>query len=357
MAASRPRFQTASAGFESPRARSSRELLGVEHGASTDELRRAYRKMAFLYHPDRRPDPDASIAFDRVRKAYEFLLDGPAVAAANRDFARERMFQPCVNGLDLGLGAFFGYRVFRVPGARVARARRLGAERASDASERGSGADDLMTEESRSILDDPAFDALETAFAGSLSREDEARLLTGVRAPQLSQLPWVIVNNQGLSCAFEGRFDKALRAFEELDRRVPGNIIFIYRMAICRVLLAFERRKRGLFGLSRPDKAVIDRSLAELRRCVAIGAARNAGRQRCLAIRKAIAEILEKSGRARQAARAWAEIFELDPKSVEAAWRSGDARAARALVESRARPQSAAPSERAQLNRGRDQRD
>lgn len=48
------------------------EVLGVSEAASPDALRRAYRKLALRYHPDRNPD-DAAAAeqFLRVKTAYE----------------------------------------------------------------------------------------------------------------------------------------------------------------------------------------------------------------------------------------------------------------------------------------------
>jgi curved DNA-binding protein CbpA len=50
-------------------------VLGVEPGASADEIRRAYRQAALLWHPDRNPDPQAPAVFHAVQEAYEGLRD------------------------------------------------------------------------------------------------------------------------------------------------------------------------------------------------------------------------------------------------------------------------------------------
>ncbi|WP_147821272.1 molecular chaperone DnaJ [Salidesulfovibrio onnuriiensis] len=52
------------------------EVLGVARESSEDEIKSAYRKLAFKYHPDRNPDdPEAETQFKEAAEAYEVLRD------------------------------------------------------------------------------------------------------------------------------------------------------------------------------------------------------------------------------------------------------------------------------------------
>ena len=51
------------------------EVLGVPRHASDEALKRAFRKLAFQYHPDRNKDPGAEGKFKEINEAYQVLSD------------------------------------------------------------------------------------------------------------------------------------------------------------------------------------------------------------------------------------------------------------------------------------------
>ena len=51
------------------------KILGISRGASDDEIKKAYRKMAVKWHPDKNKTPEAEEKFKEVAMAYEVLKD------------------------------------------------------------------------------------------------------------------------------------------------------------------------------------------------------------------------------------------------------------------------------------------
>ena len=61
------------------------EVLGVTNDASESEIKRAYRSLSLVYHPDRNSDESAKAKFQEISSAYERLGD----AAARREYDME----------------------------------------------------------------------------------------------------------------------------------------------------------------------------------------------------------------------------------------------------------------------------
>jgi hypothetical protein len=51
------------------------QILGVAKGSSADEIKKAYRKLALQYHPDRNKTKEAEEKFKEINRAYEVLSD------------------------------------------------------------------------------------------------------------------------------------------------------------------------------------------------------------------------------------------------------------------------------------------
>jgi hypothetical protein len=50
-------------------------ILGITHNANNEEIKRAYRRLALQYHPDRNKSPEATAVFTIIQVAYDTLID------------------------------------------------------------------------------------------------------------------------------------------------------------------------------------------------------------------------------------------------------------------------------------------
>jgi len=124
-----------------PTTRDYYEVLGVERSSSDDEIKRAYRRLAMKFHPDRNPgDSEAEVKFKEAAEAYEVLSDPEkrarydqfgheglrgAGGPATHDFSRMHVEDIFSMFNDIFGGGFAG-------GGRAPRGRRQGVARGYD---------------------------------------------------------------------------------------------------------------------------------------------------------------------------------------------------------------------------------
>jgi curved DNA-binding protein CbpA len=304
--------------LESPKVRSYRELLGITQSAGAEEIKKAYRLLASLYHPDKNLNANTHSDFIKITEAYETLCDPAKLSRLNKSYLDQRLYSFPIEGINISFGAFFGFRKFNFD--RVVRERRLGKEKAGE-EDSDIGIFELSkSDSSQSILDNPAFDSIELVYAGKFSLGDESHVLEGFKGQHLGQLPWVLLNNQGIIAFLEERFEDSLKCYEELDKRIPHNIIFLYRMGLCHTILGFKKKKMG-FLVTKPDAVHIKKSIFCFLTAIAIGENRSVGKQKCLMIRKTLAELYEKIGERRKSKAMWRAIRLIDPTSAEVAFK------------------------------------
>ncbi|MBI5449222.1 DnaJ domain-containing protein [Candidatus Gottesmanbacteria bacterium] len=82
------------------------EILGVSKSASAEEIKRAYRKLALEWHPDRNKKPEANEKFKEINEAYAVLAD--IKKKQTYDQFGHAAFQPGAGGGQTGQGPFGG---------------------------------------------------------------------------------------------------------------------------------------------------------------------------------------------------------------------------------------------------------
>jgi molecular chaperone DnaJ len=90
------------------------QVLGVARDATGEDIKKAFRKLAFQYHPDHNHDAGATDKFKELNEAYE-VLSAPTKRAAYDRFGHNggvNLFGQESDGFDMGFGdifeAFFG---------------------------------------------------------------------------------------------------------------------------------------------------------------------------------------------------------------------------------------------------------
>jgi molecular chaperone DnaJ len=83
------------------------EILGVGKAATDEEIKKAYRKQAMKFHPDRNPDnKEAEASFKEAKEAYEMLSDADKRAAYDRH--GHAAFEQGMGGGGAGFSESFG---------------------------------------------------------------------------------------------------------------------------------------------------------------------------------------------------------------------------------------------------------
>lgn len=109
-------------------------ILGVEKKASADEIKKAYRKLALKYHPDRNPGKEAEEQFKKISEAYAVLSDSEKRSqydsfgsqGFSQRFSQEDIFRDFdINDIlrDLGFGGAGGQFAHIFGGGRGGRTR------------------------------------------------------------------------------------------------------------------------------------------------------------------------------------------------------------------------------------------
>ncbi len=307
--------------IEHPLIKAYRELLNVGPKTSAEDLRKEYRKLAHIYHPDKNAESDTSSVFIKIKEAYKVLSSPQVMARLNSSYLNDKCLEKCIDELNLNFGSFFGHRFFTPSNLPVLPPSRL----------LGTGAPPYTFEDpyigrepsarlegNRSILDDPSLDFAELVLAGKLSRDDLDTLRSAFKNRDFTSLPWYISNNEGIVQFLNRDYDGAMITYEMLNDRLANNIVFLYRLGICYEIATFNHAKPWLFKQKIPDGKYARAAIKCFKRAIYVGESRSDIPQKCMSIRKTLADFLEATGRKQRAVLSWRQIYKMEPYSAEA---------------------------------------